>query len=191
MASRFDDLSLDELQARRSEKWDRYPPDVLPAWIAEMDVDVAPPIRETLLAAVERSDFGYAGALGVPGAFCEFAARRFGWQVPEDRVFVAADVMVGIAEALRLGTNPGDGVVINTPVYPPFFEAIPTGARQIVEVPLLETERGWELDLHGLERAFREGARAYLLCNPHNPTGRVFARTEPLHGNATASHRTL
>lgn len=178
MLSDFDDLSLDELRKRRSEKWVKYPPDVLPTWIAEMDFPVAAPIREALLAAIERDDYGYAGPLDVPAAFSECAARRFGWEVAPDRVFVAPDIMVGIAEALRLATKPGDGVVINPPVYPPFFEAIPTLERQIVEVPLLEGEMRWELDLDGLEQAFGSGARAYLLCNPHNPTGRVFGRAE-------------
>jgi cystathionine beta-lyase len=178
MCSAFDDLSLDGLRARRSQKWVKYPPDVLPSWIAEMDFEVAAPIQNVLLAAVERSDLGYADTLDVPAAFAEFAARRFGWGVAPDDVFVVPDTMIGIAEGLRLSTGPGDGVVINPPVYPPFYEAIPAAERRIVEVPLLETERGWELDFAGLERAFAEGARAYLLCNPHNPTGRVFPRAE-------------
>lgn len=174
----FDDLSLEGLRARRSEKWVRYPPDVLPSWVAEMDFAVAEPIRDVLLAAVERSDFGYANALEVPAAFSELAATRFGWEVAADRVFVVPDTMVGIAEALRLATADGGGVVINPPVYPPFYDEIPAMGRRIVEVPLLETDRRWELDLAGLEHAFADGARAYLLCNPHNPTGRVFPRSE-------------
>jgi cysteine-S-conjugate beta-lyase len=174
----FDDLSLEGLRGRRSQKWVKYPSDVLPSWIAEMDFEIAAPIRDVLLAAIERSDFGYAGSLGVPAAFAEFAARRFGWAVAPDRVFVVPDTMVGIAEGLRLSTRPGDGVVINPPVYPPFFDEIPTAERRILEVPLLETDGGWELDFDRLEQAFADGARAYLLCNPHNPTGRVFPRPE-------------
>jgi cystathionine beta-lyase len=93
-------------------------------------------------------------------------------------VVLVPDVMVGAAEVLRLTTEPGSGVVINTPAYPPFFPTIAEYGRRVVDVPLLQTSRGWELDFDALEQAFRAGARAYLLCNPHNPTGRVFSRPD-------------
>jgi cystathionine beta-lyase len=174
----FDDLSLDLLQARRSEKWVRYPSDVLPAWVAEMDFPLAPPVRDALLAAVERSDVGYANPGDLPVAFSDYALSRFEWTVPPDRVFVAGDVMLAAAAVLRLTTAVGDAVVVNTPAYPPFFVTIPAVERRVVEVPLVETEQGWELDFDGLEHAFAAGARAYLLCNPHNPTGRVLRRSD-------------
>jgi cystathionine beta-lyase len=174
----FDDLSLDLLQARRSEKWVRYPSDVLPAWVAEMDFPLAPPVRDALLAAVERNDTGYANPGDLPVAFSDYALSRFEWTVPPDRVFVAGDVMLAAAAVLRLTTAGGDAVVVNTPAYPPFFVTIPAVERRVVEVPLVETEQGWELDFEGLEHAFAAGARAYLLCNPHNPTGRVLRRSD-------------
>ena len=87
------------------------------------------------------------------------------------------DVMVGVAEVLRVVTEPGDGIVINPPVYAPFFSLIAEIGRTVVEAPLTEGDHGWELDLDALERAFAEG-RAYLVCNPHNPTGRVLSRAE-------------
>ena len=86
--------------------------------------------------------------------------------------------MVGAAEVLRLTTPPDSGIVINTPAYPPFAPTIREYGRRVVDVPLLRTTPGWELDLAGLERAFRARARGYLLCNPHNPTGRVLSRAE-------------
>jgi len=176
--SGFRELSLEELRARRSDKWAKYPPDVLPAWVAEMDFPLAPPVREVLLAAVEIGDTGYANPGDLPAAFSAFAAARWGWAPPVERVFVTGDVMLGVGGVLRLTTAPGDGVVVNTPAYPPFFATIPVVERRLVEVPLVETEAKWELDLEGLERAFASGARAYLLCNPHNPTGRVFERSQ-------------
>ncbi len=175
--SPFDDLTLARLQARSSAKWTTYPPDVLPAFIAEMDVPLAEPVAAALHAAVDAGDVGYAqpGALGA--AFAEFARARFGWAVDPGRTFLVADVVVGIAESLRLFSAPGDGVVVNSPVYPPFFAVVRDLERQVVDVPLLRTEAGgWELDLAGLERAFAAGARAYVLCSPHNPLGRVFPR---------------
>jgi cysteine-S-conjugate beta-lyase len=176
MIDEFDELSLDALRNRQSAKWAKYPDDVLPAWVAEMDFPLAPPVRDALLAAVERDDFGYTHAAGLAEAFAAFAFTRFGWRVEPERVWVVPDVMVGAAEVLRLVTRPGDGVVINPPVYPPFFATIDEIERRIVEAPLAETSNGWELDLKAIDQAFAAGARTYLLCNPHNPTGRVFDR---------------
>jgi cystathionine beta-lyase len=90
-------------------------------------------------------------------------------------VHLVPDVMAGVDALLNLATEPGDGVVINTPVYPPFFKHIGFARRQVVEVPLIVVNGRWELDFAGLEAAFAAGARGYLLCNPHNPTGRVFS----------------
>lgn len=171
----FDDVSLDSLRARRSTKWAAYPPDVLPAFIAELDVPLAPPIAAALHAAVDDGDTGYAAPGELSAAFAEFAAARLDWRFDPRRAFLVPDVIVGIAESLRLFTAPGDGVVINSPVYPPFYAVVHEVERRIVDVPLLHSQaRGWEIDLGGLERAFAAGARAYVLCSPHNPLGRVF-----------------
>ena len=171
----FADLSLDQLRLRRSEKWVRYPPDVLPAWVAEMDFELAPAVRDTLAAAVAHGDTGYANPGELPEAFASFAARRFGWTVEPERIHLVADVMTGVLEVLLALTAPGDGVVVNPPVYPPFFSMTRAAGRTVVEAPL---DGGGRLDLDALERAFLGGARAYLLCNPHNPTGTVFTRGE-------------
>ena len=177
----FEDLSLAQLRARRSAKWTTYPPDVLPAWIAEMDFPLAPPVRETLQEAVERSDCGYVGA-SLPDfgeAVATYARERLSWDVDARRVVPVSDVMVGVAELLRRVAAPGAGVVINPPVYPPFFSVVAEVGCRVVEVPLARSGSGaYTLDLAGLERAFAGGARVYLLCNPHNPTGRVFAEDE-------------
>jgi cystathionine beta-lyase len=142
-----------------------------------MDFALAAPVRSALQSALDHDDCGYPTTDGIGEAFAAFAARRFDWRVEAERVWLAADVVVGIAEALRLLTKTGDGVVINPPVYPPFFSTIAEIGRTVVEAPLAEGDR-WELDLDALERAFAGGARTYLLCNPHNPTGRTFARAE-------------
>jgi cysteine-S-conjugate beta-lyase len=161
---------------RRSAKWAAYPPDVLPAWVAEMDFPLAEPIKAALHEAVERDDAGYLGPelLGVPQALAGFAARRLGWEVDPEQVVVAADVMVGVEECLRALTDPGAGVVITPPVYPPFFADVRRADRQVVEAPLADGD----LDIGAIERAFEAGAQAILLCNPHNPLGRVWSRGE-------------
>jgi len=166
----FDDLET--LRRRRSSKWVEHPPDVLPAFVAEMDVALAPPVRDALVEAIELGDLGYAEPGSVFESFAAFAARRLDWAPDPARMRLVPDVMSGIVEVLRVLTAPGDGVVITPPVYPPFFDGIPEAGRRIVEVPLADGE----LDLDALEAAFAAGARAFLLCNPHNPTGRVLER---------------
>jgi len=171
----FDDVSLELLRPRRSAKWAKYPPDVLPAWVAEMDFALALPIREALLAAVSRDDTGYADPGRLGESFARFAAGRFGWDIDPERVRLVADVMSGVAELLRALTEPGDEVVVTPPAYPPFFSITREVGRSIVEVPLLPRGRP---DLAGLELAFAAGARAYLMSHPHNPTGTSLERAE-------------
>jgi cystathionine beta-lyase len=171
----FDDLSLDELRARRSVKWRRYPEDVLPAWVAELDFRLAAPVHRALADAVGRDDTGYANADGLPAAFASFAAARWGWEVDPARTLLVADIMSGVGELLRTLTEPGDRVVVNPPVYPPFFKMVNEVGRGLVEAPL---GADWRLDLDALEAAFAAGARCYLLCSPHNPTGTVHTREE-------------
>ena len=175
MHNGFEDLDLDRLRRRRSEKWQMHPPDVLPAFIAEMDYDMAEPVLAALRTALDLSDCGYAALDGIGATFAEFAASRHGWTVDPGLVHLVPDVMAGVDALLNLATEPGDGVVINTPVYPPFFKHIGFARRRLVEVPLVQVNGRWELDFGGLEAAFAAGARGYLLCNPHNPTGRVFS----------------
>jgi cysteine-S-conjugate beta-lyase len=173
--TRFDDVSLDELRRRCSIKWRRYPPDVLPAWVAELDVPLAPPVERALAEAVARADTGYASPDDLAAAFAAFAGSRWGWSVDPARTLVCADIMSGVAELLRALTEPGDRVVVNPPVYPPFFTVVREVGREIVEAPL---GADWRLDLDALEAAFAGGARCHLLCSPHNPTGTVHTRAE-------------
>jgi len=144
-----------------------------------MDFDLASPIRDAIDEAVARGDVGYAHSAEVPAAFAHFARDRFAWDVDEADVFAVPDVMAGVAEALHLLTPPGARVVINPPVYPPFYDVIPHEGRTIAAAPLAQDESGrWSLDFDALERAFASGARAYLLCSPHNPVGRVWTHAE-------------
>ena len=178
----FDSVSLEQLRRRRSEKWAKYPADVLPSFCAEMDFAPAPAISAALAGAIADGDLGYAhGAKsGLGDAFAGFASRRWGWEVDPAAVTAVPDVMVGVAELLRGLTEPGAGVVVNTPVYPPFFSVVAETGRRTVEVPLLYADAGRRLPIAGIRAAFAEGTRALLLCNPHNPTGYVPQRDELL-----------
>jgi cysteine-S-conjugate beta-lyase len=180
MASPFD-LTLEQLREHRSAKWSRVPADVLPAWTAEMDVRTAPAIADALHLAVERSDLGYAGdPAPVTDAFAGFAQATWGWD-PEQgdgsmRLF--ADVGQAATEVLRAVLAPGDRVVINPPVYLSFYPWLEAVGLEPLEVPMLDVAAGGRLDLAGMARALDAGARAVLLCTPHNPLGYVYTPDE-------------
>jgi cystathionine beta-lyase len=171
--------SLVELRKRRSAKWRSFPEDVLPLPVAEMDFPIAKPIRDVLIDMVKRSDTGYSGiAPELPIAFANFAQRNWNWAVNKDQFYLATDVGVAGVEVLRLWTEPGDKVVINTPVYLNFFTWIKEAKCEAVDVPLNHLGNEWSLDLAALEDAFAAGAKAYLLCHPHNPVGHIFTLDE-------------
>ena len=171
----FDAPVLADLRRRRSAKWQLHDADVLPLWVAELDVPLAEPVAAALHDAVERGDTGYAAPAALAGSFARFAERRWSWQVERDWCWPVPDVMTGVGEVLKVLTAPGQGVVICPPVYHPFFEVPAAVGRSVVQVPLTT---GGDLDLDGIDRALGAGARAVLLCSPHNPTGRVWTEQE-------------
>jgi cystathionine beta-lyase len=179
-ASDFEDVDLARLRARRTVKWSLYGPDVLAAWVAEMDFDVAPVVRAALLDAVAREDFGYVPAdlTELTGACADFVLDAYGWAVPAARIFPIADVLSGISAALDVFVAPGAAVVVPTPAYPPFFEVVELTGRPAIATPMTRGSDCDTLDLDAIDAALRHGARAVLLCNPHNPTGRVFTHAE-------------
>lgn len=179
-------VPLEELRTHKSEKWRAFPADVLPLPVAEMDFPVAQPIRDALKEMVDKSDLGYLGLIPEMGtAFAGFAERRFGWRPDPTQIRIAADVGVGIVETLRVITNHGDSIMINSPVYPNFYTWANETHLKIVDVPLArgsEEINGslWHLDWDGIEKAYRSGLKVHLICNPHNPLGRIYTREELL-----------
>ncbi|WP_435644393.1 MalY/PatB family protein [Streptomyces sp. H49] len=174
-------LDPERLRRRTSMKWRTYPEDVLPLWVAEMDVPLAPPVVRALTDALALGDTGYPAGTAYAEALAGFAARRWGWDgIAVERTAIVPDVMLGVVEMLGLVTGPGDPVIVNPPVYPPFFTFVAHMDRRVVEAPLGADLR---LDLAALEEAFVRattggGRAAYLLCSPHNPTGTVHTAAE-------------
>ncbi|KHL15623.1 cystathionine beta-lyase [Mumia flava] len=187
----FEQLAVSDLRRRSSLKWSLFEPDVLPLWVAEMDAPLAEPVVRVLTDAAVRGDVGYPYGPAYAEAFADFAARRWGFDgVEVTRTALVPDVMNGVREAIRLVTGPGDAVVVSPPVYPPFFAFVAHAERRVVEAPLGADGR---LDLDALEIAFDAATRApgtrgsstggrrraaYVLCNPHNPTGVAHTRSE-------------
>lgn len=170
----FDDVTESMLRKRRSAKWALYGNDVLPAWVAEMDFPIAPPMKRVLHAAIDDDDCGYADPGGLGEAFAPWAKARWGWSVEPKDVHVVCDVVTGMAEILRVATAPGDGVLIEPPVYHPFASTVQQLGRTLVTAPLVKRDGAHACDLDAIERAYAGGVRAHLLCSPHNPSGMVY-----------------
>jgi cysteine-S-conjugate beta-lyase len=162
-------------------KWGQCDRDVLPAWVAEMDYAVAPPITEALHAAVDAGITGYpdfqpdGGALGE--AYAGFAQRQFGHEVDPTAVIPTVDVTAGVRVALDLLSDPGP-MIMPVPAYAPQLSVAQVTGRKRVDLVVDPDAERAELDLDELDRLFHDGARTLLLTQPHNPWGRVFTRAE-------------
>ena len=177
----FETPNLAGWQGRRGEKWSTYAAGVLPAWVAEMDFPIAPGIADVLRSAWERSDVGYPrDALdeGIPVAFATRMSERFDWRPDPALVVQLADVVQGIYLAIANLTAPRAGIVVQTPIYPPFLDAVAENGRQLIENRLVPDAGGFAIDFDALEAAAGAGTEMLLLCHPHNPTGRAFRRDE-------------
>lgn len=168
-----------ERRGSDSVKWGRYGDDVLPLWVADMDFPAPEPVLEALRRRVEHGVFGYGFE---PAEFREVVrarlADRFGWQVEHEAIVFLPGVIAGFNLASVAVAGVGGTVLIQPPVYPPFFAiAKQTGAR-VRRAPLAHTAGGYSLDLDAFERALDPSSRMLLLCNPHNPVGRVFGEDE-------------
>lgn len=177
--------SLAELQKRHSEKWRHFPKDVLPLPVAEMDFEIAEPIRDVMIEMITNSDLGYLGPIPEAGqAFAGFAKRRWNWDLEPEDVHLATDVGVAAVESLRVLINPGDRVLVNSPIYTNFFNWNDEAGSHRIDVPFsYHPDRSselnpWDLDWDGIEKAYSSGIKVHMICNPHNPLGRVYAPEE-------------
>lgn len=172
------DLTDDQVRRTLPLKWGEAPPDVLPAWVAEMDYELAPPVREAVERAVHDQVTGYPGRGAEVGTtLAGFAERQWGWQVDPAQVLLVGDVMAGIALVLETLCDPGP-VVVPTPAYMPFLDVAAMAGRERVDLPLDPDAADATIDLDRLDALFAAGARTLLLSQPHNPWGRAFTRTE-------------
>ena len=178
---RIDDLNIESLRLRAGEKWAHYPADVLPAWVADMDFEISEPIRIAVERRLSNSDCGYpltAVATGLPEIFSARVAERFGWKISPEQVDLFNDVVQAIHFGLLGLAGDGDGVVIQTPIYPPFIGAAVATQRRPVLCPLIAGPNGYEIDFDQVQQSIDDSTRILLLCNPHNPSGRCFTRSE-------------
>ena len=172
-------LPLSQLHLRKSEKWREFPADVLPLPVAEMDFEIAKPIRDALEEMISSSDTGYLGPIPELGInLAKFADSRWGWEIDPDQVFTATDVGVGMVEMARTIVNPGDSIMINSPVYHNMNNWISELKCISYDAPLDKEDLNYTLNISAIESGYKSGVKIHFLCNPHNPVGTVFTRSE-------------
>lgn len=182
----FDFDRLIDRRNTRSYKWDQREKlfgssDVLPLWVADMDFLSPPAVREKLIERASLGIYGYS----VPSqtykeAIVEWFQNRHGWTFETNRITNVPSVVTSLSLSVELFSEPGSAVVLQSPVYHPFYDVIRNNGRTIAKNPLLIRDGKYVMDYAHLESLFQKGAKLLLLCNPHNPGGRVWSREELL-----------
>ncbi len=181
---------FDQYVDRRSSdciKWHKYAEDVLPLWVADMDFRSPEPVIQALRERVEQGVFGYPqGTSGMPDELAELRQTiidrlldLYGWQIKPEELLFLPGVVKGFNLACQALGDPGDGVLIQTPVYPPFLRAAKNADMLQQEMELTRLPNGrYTIDWQAFEGAMTDRTRVFILCNPHNPVGRVFQQDE-------------
>ena len=177
---KYDFDKITDRRATNSYKWDSAPEGVLPMWVADMDFRTAPAIIDALQKRVAHGIFGYTR---VPDAYYDavtsWFSRRHGWDIDREWIIYTSGVVPAVSAVIKALTVPGDKVIVQTPVYNCFFSSIRNNGCEIVSNPLRRTADTYEMDFDALERCAADPrAKVMLLCNPHNPAGRVWTPDE-------------
>lgn len=173
------DFNIATLRARRTSKWHKFAPDVLPAWVADMDFGVAPSITAALMRLTQNQEYGYAARDGVlAAAFVRRMERRFGWRTDPADALPIGDLVQASFSSVMAFSEPGDAILLQLPSYPPFMRAIEDTGRRLLANPMRDNGSHWVLDLEAYEAAPDPRLRMMIFCHPQNPTGRAYSRTE-------------
>ena len=177
---KYDFDKITDRRATNSYKWDSAPEGVLPMWVADMDFRTAPAIIDALQKRVAHGIFGYTR---VPDAYYDavtsWFSRRHGWDIDREWIIYTSGVVPAVSAVIKALTVPGDKVIVQTPVYNCFFSSIRNNGCEIVSNPLRRIGDTYEMDFDALERCAADPrAKVMLLCNPHNPAGRVWTPDE-------------
>ena len=176
----FDFDTLIDRRGTASVKWEKYGKrDIIPMWVADMDFGCAPAIVDALRRRVDHGIFGYSNPpAGLIDATIAHLKNEYDWQIEPDWIVWLPGLVVGLNVVCRAFGREGADVLTAVPIYPPFLSAPVNAARNAVRVPMTESDGAWRWDIAALERAITPSSRLLLLCNPHNPVGRVFSRGE-------------
>jgi cystathionine beta-lyase len=176
--------TVHERKNTRSVKWDRLKPvfqtnDVLPMWVADMDFKVPQAVSEALVKRAEHGIFGYTSIDNdVTDPIISWLERRHNWDVQPDWLTFSPGVVTSLHIAVQAFTAPGDQILIQTPVYTPFFNVIKQHGREIVKNPLVLEDKHYKIDFADFEQKLKQGVKAFIFCSPHNPVGRVWTEEE-------------
>lgn len=186
MHMKYDFDHVPERRPTDSIKWNQFEADVLPLWVADMDFPVAEPILQALQNRIAHGVFGYPDTHPKPETvsdlqqvLVERMQRLYNWQVLPEELILLPGVIVGLNLTCQAVASPGEAVLIQTPVYPPFFQTARNAQMVLQEACLIRQSDGrYEVDWEAFEAAFTDQTRVFILCNPHNPVGRVFRKDE-------------
>ena len=167
------------LRARRTNKWHKFADDVLPAWVADMDFGIAPPIAAALSRLAAAEEYGYPAREGqLAAAFARRMQSRFAWTVDAHDVMPVGDLVQASFACIMAFSEPGDGILLQLPSYPPFIGAIEGTGRHLVANPMRDDGLRWQLDLEAFDAAPVPRTSMLMFCHPQNPTGRAYNRAE-------------
>jgi len=153
--------------------------DILPLWVADMDFQAPEAVVEALVNRARHGIYGYSNGMeGYNKAIVDWMQKRHGWEIQEDWIAFSPGVVPALNELVRSLTEPGEKILIQSPVYPPFFQAIKNHGREVVNSELTLDNGRYTMDFVDLEEKFASGVKMMILCNPHNPVGRVWERGE-------------
>ena len=168
----------------RSVKWDALDrvfntEDVLPMWVADMDFKAPEAVNQAIMKRAEHGIYGYTTMdKDVDDAVVHWLKDRHSWDIDPSCITYSPGVVTSLLIAIQAFTKPGDAVLIQTPVYPPFFKSITAHERKVVTNPLIETDHYYTIDFEAFEQSLQQGVKAFILCSPHNPVGRVWKEEE-------------
>jgi cystathionine beta-lyase len=170
--------TYERVRSRAGIKWKRYDSDVLPAWVADMDFDPPKAVTDAMRPYLDLGDTGYNIAVRdqFPPAYADWQHRHHNWRPDEEKLRTFTSALHALETALWFRTDPGDGIVVFTPIYHPFLNAIADSGRRLVSVPL--DPNGMRIDPERLASAIDSTTKMILFCQPHNPAGRVFDDSE-------------
>lgn len=179
-ASEFDFDAPVNRRGTAAAKWDKYGDrDVIPMWVADMDFNCAPPIIDALHRRIDHGIFGYSNPpAGLVEATLAYQEKEYGWKIRSEWIVWLPGLVVGLNVVSRAFGVEGDDAITAVPIYPPFLSAPANASRTVVRVQMSESQGAWHWDIEALERSITPRSRLLLLCNPHNPVGRVFTREE-------------
>jgi len=173
--------NFDQIIPRRdtnSAKWKRYPEDVLPLWVADMDFSSSKEIVESLKARATHPCYGYGcDDEELRTVICQWAENHYGWEIHPEWLLFVPGVVTGMNWAIQSQLKPGQKIGFHTPIYPPFLKFAGNADVNEARIPLTQSANGFEIDFELFEKAIQE-CSVFAFCNPHNPAGRVFTRAE-------------